>query len=222
MTIYASHRLCLPIVNSRGKWCIRYYSLSKLSGRSASPVEAGLETVQGDKLTAMLSFIKFFANSENTMSFTLPESVKVWLQFVHPALMWVLLALTFYALYLGIQIQRTRTADSELKKELIKGRFNIRHYQIGSILLAAMIVNTLVGMGVTYINNAKLFVGPHLLAGLGMTGLIATAAALSPYMQKGKDWARVTHIVLNVVLLGLFIWQAITGIDILQRIISKM
>lgn len=156
------------------------------------------------------------------MTFTIPESAKVWLQFVHPAFMWLLLALSFYALYLGIQIQRTRNAEGDLKKELIKGKFNIKHYQIGSILLATMVINTLIGMGVTYLNNAKLFVGPHLLAGLGMTGLIATSAALSPYMQKGQDWARVTHICLNVVLVGLFIWQAATGVDILQRIISKM
>lgn len=65
-------------------------------------------------------------------------------------------------------------------------------------------------------------VGPHLLAGLGMTGLIAVAASLSPYMQKGQNWARYTHIVLNLALLGLFGWQAVTGMDIVQRIISKM
>ncbi|MGE5655697.1 MAG: DUF4079 domain-containing protein [Actinomycetota bacterium] len=155
-------------------------------------------------------------------SLAIPESVKVWLQFVHPALMWVLLAVAFYALYLGIQVQRTRNAQGELKKELIKGKFNIKHYQIGSILLAVMVINTLIGLGVTYLNNGKLFVAPHLLAGLGMTGIIASAAALSPYMQKGQDWARVSHIVLNVILIGLFLWQAVTGVEILQRIISKM
>jgi hypothetical protein len=41
-------------------------------------------------------------------------------------------------------------------------------------------------------------------------------------MQKGQNWARFTHIALNVVLLGLFGWQAITGVEIVQRIISKM
>jgi uncharacterized membrane protein len=136
--------------------------------------------------------------------------------------MWVLLALSIYALYLGIQVQRTRYADGDVKKELIKGRYNVRHYQIGSLLLALMVIGTLIGMGVTYINNGKLFFGPHLLAGLGMTGLIATSAALSPFMQKGKNWARFTHIAVNVVLLGLFGWQAATGVEIVQRIISKM
>ena len=85
-----------------------------------------------------------------------------------------------------------------------------------------MVIGSIGGMAVTYINNGKLFVGPHLLAGLGMTGLIAAAASLSPFMQKGQNWARVTHIALNVVLLGLFGWQAITGVQIVQRIISKM
>lgn len=152
-------------------------------------------------------------------SLVIPDSVKYWLQFVHPALMWLLLAIALYALYLGIQVQRTRNAEGEVKKELIKGKFNLKHYQIGSLLLAAMVLNTLIGMGVTYINNSKLFFGAHLLAGLGMTGLIATSAALSPYMQKGQDWARYGHIVLNVSLLGLFIWQAVTGVQIVLNIL---
>lgn len=156
------------------------------------------------------------------MNLVIPDSVKVWSQFIHPTLMWLLLAISIYALYLGIQVQRTRYADKELKKELIKGRFNVRHYQAGSWLLALMVIGNVIGMGVTYINNGKLFVGSHLLAGLGMTGLIATSAALSPLMQKGQNWARFTHIGLNVVLLGLFGWQAVTGVEILQRIISKM
>lgn len=168
----------------------------------------------------MLSFIKFLANPENAMNFPLSDSVKFGIQFVHPALMWVLFAIAFYALYLGVQIRRTRAAEGEVKKELIKGKFNIKHYQIGSILLAAMVLNTLIGMSATYINNGKLFVGPHLLAGLGMTGLIATSAALSPYMQKGNDWARYSHITLNVFLLGLFAWQAVTGVEIVLKILN--
>lgn len=156
------------------------------------------------------------------MNLPIPDSVKVWSQFIHPSLMWVLLAISLYALYLGIQVQRTRYADGDVKKELIKGRYNVKHYQVGSVLLALMVIGTLSGMAVTYINNGKLFVGPHLLAGLGMTGIIATSAALSPFMQKGQNWARFTHIALNVVLLGLFGWQAATGVEILQRIISKM
>ena len=156
------------------------------------------------------------------MNLTIPESVKVWSQFLHPTIMWVILALSIYALYLGIQVQRTRYADGDLKKELIKGRYNVKHYQMGSLLLALMVVGAIGGMAVTYINNGKLFVGPHLLAGLGMTALIAMSASLSPFMQKGQNWARFTHIALNVVLLGLFGWQAVTGVEIVQRIVSKM
>lgn len=156
------------------------------------------------------------------MTFEIPEAVKTYSQFFHPALMWVLLAMTAYALYLGIQIRRTRSADKEERKELIKKNFNNRHYQIGSALLALMVLGCIGGMGVTYINNGKLFFGPHLLVGLGMTGAIATSAALVPFMQKGNEIARYTHIILNVALLGLFGWQALTGVEILQRIVSKM
>lgn len=156
------------------------------------------------------------------MNIAIPESIKVWSQFVHPVIMWLLLVLAGYAFYLGMKVRKTRFAEGDEKKELIKGKFNVKHYQIGSLLLALMVVGSIAGMAVTYINNGKLFVGPHLLAGLGMTGLIAMSAALSPLMQKGQDWARYTHIVLNVAILGLFGWQAITGMDIVQRIISKM
>lgn len=156
------------------------------------------------------------------MTFVIPESIKVWSQFFHPALMWALFALTTYALYLGIKVRRTRSAEGEEKKQLIKGKFNVRHYQIGSIVLALMVVGSIGGMAVTYVNNGKLFIGPHLLAGLGMTGMIALSASLSPFMQKGADWARYTHIFLNVAIMGLFGWQAISGMDIVQRIISKL
>jgi hypothetical protein len=156
------------------------------------------------------------------MTLEIPASVKVWSQFFHPALMWVLLALALYAGYLGFQVLRTRTAQGDVKKELVKGRYNVRHYQIGSILLALMVTGAIGGMAITYLNNGKLFFGPHLLVGLGMTGLISISAALSPYMQKGQDWARYTHIVLNMGLLILFLWQAISGVEIVQNIISKM
>ena len=156
------------------------------------------------------------------MDLPIPASIKPWLNFFHPLLMWVLLGLSIYAMYLGIQIRRTREAQGDVKKELIKGKFNLKHHQIGSVLLAFMVLGTIGGMGVTYINNGKLFVGPHLLAGLGMTGMIAVSASLTPFMQKGADWARYTHIFLNVALLGLFGWQAVTGMEIVQRIISKM
>ncbi|MBR8831242.1 MAG: hypothetical protein N5P05_001573 [Chroococcopsis gigantea SAG 12.99] len=156
------------------------------------------------------------------MNFEIPEGVKVWSQFGHPVLMWVLLAATGYALYSGLQIRRIRSVDKEERKELVKKGFTNKHHVVGSVLLAFMVLGTIGGMAVTYINNGKLFVGPHLIAGLGMTGLIASAAALVPFMQKGNELARISHIGLNVTLLGLFVWQAVTGMEIVQRIISKM
>ena len=151
----------------------------------------------------------------------LSPSVKYGLNFVHPILMWGLLLVSLYAAYLGLQVQRTRSAQGEQKKELIKGRYNVRHYQIGSLLLGFMVAGSVAAMGVTYINNGKLFVGPHLLIGLGMTVLIAFSASLSPFMQKGANWARMTHILINFTILGLFTYQAFSGVQIVQRIISK-
>jgi len=152
----------------------------------------------------------------------IPESVKFWSQFFHPVFMWVLLAASIYAMSLGLKVRKTRTAAGEVKKELIKGKYNVKHYQVGSILLALMVVGAIGGMAVTYINNGKLFFGPHLLVGLAMTGLIAMSASLAPFLQKGQDWARYSHITLNVTLVGLFAWQAVTGLQIVQNILDKM
>ena len=156
------------------------------------------------------------------MSFEIPESVKVWSQFGHPIMMWILFGLCIYAMYLGIQIRRIRSAEKEVRKELVKKQFNFRHYQAGSILLSLMVLGTIGGMAVTYINNGKLFVGSHLLVGLGMTGLIAVSASLVPFMQRGNDFARITHIGLNTLLVALFGWQAVSGMDIVTKIIGRL
>lgn len=147
--------------------------------------------------------------------------LKPYLSFFHPVTMWILLALALYTLYLGAQVRRTRLAEGEPKKELIKGRFATRHHQIGSILLALMVIGAIGGITVTYINNGKILIGPHLFAGLAIVGLISTSAALVPFMQK-HTWVRSIHVSLNLVLLGLFGWQAVTGVQIVQKIVSHM
>jgi hypothetical protein len=152
---------------------------------------------------------------------TIPTALDPIIKFSHPVLMWVLFALTLYAMYLGFQIRRTRAATGEVKKALIKGKFNERHHQVSSLMLALMILGTIGGMASTYFVNHKLFVGPHLLVGLGMTGIIAISASLTPFLQKGNDTARYTHISLNVLLLGLFGWQAVTGMQIVAKILTS-
>ncbi|VEP14408.1 conserved membrane hypothetical protein [Hyella patelloides LEGE 07179] len=156
------------------------------------------------------------------MAFEIPDAVKTWSQFGHPITMLTLFGLAIYALYLGIQSRRTRTADKEVRKELVKKQFGAKHHKIGSILLALVVLGNMGGMAVTYINNGKLFVGSHLIAGLGMVAILAISTALVPYMQKGNEVARYSHISLNITMLGIFGWQAITGVQILQRIIEKM
>ncbi len=148
-------------------------------------------------------------------------ALKPYLSFFHPITMWILLVVALYAMYLGVQVRRARLADGERKKELVKGRFAIRHQQIGSILLALMVIGAIGGITVTYLNNGKIVIGPHLFAGLGMVGLISTSAALVPFMQK-HDWVRNFHVSLNLILLGLFGWQAVTGVQIVQKIVSHM
>ncbi|MFN9643984.1 MAG: DUF4079 domain-containing protein [Cyanobacteriota bacterium] len=143
------------------------------------------------------------------------------LNFLHPVLMWVLLGLASYAMVLGVKAKKTRTASAEERKELVKGQFARRHHLLGSLLLALMVLGTVGGMAVTYLNNGKLFVGPHLLVGLAMTALIAMAAALSPLMQQGNLVARKVHVGLNMTLMTLFLWQAVTGMQIVNKILTS-
>ncbi len=148
----------------------------------------------------------------------MPEALAYNLNFLHPLVMWGLLALSGYGMFLGIKAKRTRTADAEARKTLIKGQFAKRHFQIGSVLLALMVLGTFGGMAVTYLNNGKLFVGPHLLVGVAMTCMIALAAALTPLMQQGNLIARKAHVGLNMGLMTLFLWQAVSGMQIVAKI----
>ncbi|MEM9271584.1 MAG: DUF4079 domain-containing protein [Cyanobacteria bacterium P01_F01_bin.143] len=156
------------------------------------------------------------------MASEIPDFIKVWSQFAHPLFMWVLFGLFFYALYSGFQSRRIRTARKDVRKTLVKKKFRFKHHTIGSLILVLMVVGTVGGMAVTYINNGKLFVTAHLVVGLIMTSAIAIATALVPYMQKGNNFARITHIGINLVLLGLFGWETVTGMEILSSIIDRM
>lgn len=88
--------------------------------------------------------------------------------------------------------------------------------------MALVVLGTVGGMAVTYINSGKLFVGPHLLAGLGMMAMVTTSVSLVPYMQKGNSLARFSHVGLNMTMLLIFAWQAFTGVQIVQKIIERM
>ena len=150
----------------------------------------------------------------------LPPSLAYGISFLHPILMWILLGLSGYALVLGIRAKKTRTASAEERKELIKGQYARRHFVFGSLVLAVMVLGMVGGMAVTWINNGKLFVGPHLLVGLGMTALVALAAALAPLMQQGNLIARKAHVGLNMLLMTLFLWQAVSGMQIVAKIVG--
>nr|GLL36266.1 uncharacterized protein LOC109150691 [Ipomoea trifida] len=107
---------------------------------------------------------------------------------------------------------------AEERKELVKGSFRDKHFNAGSILLGFGVFESIFGGVNTWFRTGKLFPGPHLFAGAGITVLWAAAAALVPAMQKGNETARNLHIALNVLNVILFIWQIPTGIDIVFKV----
>ncbi|XP_010544866.1 PREDICTED: uncharacterized protein LOC104817387 [Tarenaya hassleriana] len=113
-----------------------------------------------------------------------------------------------------LQIQRL----TEERKELIRGSYRDKHFDAGSILLSFGVFEAVFGGLNTWFRTGKLFPGPHLFAGAGITVLWAAAAALVPAMQKGNETARSLHIALNFVNVVLFVWQIPTGIDIVFKV----
>lgn len=107
---------------------------------------------------------------------------------------------------------------TEERKVLLKGGYRDRHFNAGSILLAFGVLEAVGGCFNTWTRTGKLFPGPHLFAGAGITILWAFAAALVPAMQKGNETARSLHIALNTVNVLLFIWQIPTGWDIVLKV----
>ena len=148
------------------------------------------------------------------------EFIKFWLQLIHPIIMLSTLLLLSYISYLGLQLRYIRISGQRISKELVKN--NNRHYQLGALLLNIIVLGNLGGMVITYINNDKLFFSPHLLVGLSMTGLITISTSLVPFMQRGNNLARHGHIFLNLCIILLFVWQTISGMEIVQKIIETI
>lgn len=138
----------------------------------------------------------------------------------HPIVMWGLLFTCLFTFYLGYQSSMVRKVEPERRKELIKGKFADRHFRTSSVLFAVMTIATFSGMANTYTRTGKLFPGPHLYAGLGLVALMSVMSSLVPYMQKGKDWARNTHFTLAFAAVGLFGWQAKSGMDIVAKLLG--
>lgn len=79
---------------------------------------------------------------------------------------------------------------SQTRKDLISMNLRDKHYTTGSTLLGVGVGVAILGAFNTYMRVGKLFPGPHLYAGMAVTGLWAASAALVPEMQKGNNYAR--------------------------------
>lgn len=120
------------------------------------------------------------------------------------------------------ELSAAAEAASATRKDLLALDFRDRHWALGAILLGLGVSFAIEGPVNTYMRAGKLFPGPHLYAGAACTALWALAAALVPQMQKGKDWARSTHIGLNAVSTLLFAYYQIpTGLGIAAKVIEN-
>ena len=148
--------------------------------------------------------------------------IKYLITFLHPVIMTLVIAGTFYAAYFGVQIKRIRNAEGEKRKEMVKAKYNQKHFQIASILLSLWVLGSILGMAATYYLYNKLFVSPHLIGGLGIIAIAAVAGSLAPWLQRRKDWARIVHTILAFLLLGFSISQVVTGFDIVLIMLDEI
>lgn len=145
---------------------------------------------------------------------TIPASL------AHPAIMWAVFGFSIYAFYLGWQSRQIRSVDAERRKELVKKKVTQRHFVVASNLFAVMTLFTFAGMANTYTRTGKLFPGPHLYVGLGLVALMSAMTAAVPYMQQGKTWAKNAHFAAAFGALGLFGWQAKSGMVIVGKLLK--
>lgn len=138
----------------------------------------------------------------------------------HPVTMWTIFGTALYTFYLGYQSSLVRKSEPAKRKELIQGKFGERHFRISSALFAVMTLATFGGMANTYTRTDKLFPGPHLYAGLGLVATLAVMSSFAPYMLKGKEWARNAHFTLAFLAIGLFGWQAKSGMVIVGKLLG--
>ena len=106
------------------------------------------------------------------------------------------------------------------RKSLTGMNLRDKHHASGSVLLGVGISLTILGCMNTYMRAGKLFPGPHLFAGAAICGAWAISASCVSEMQKGNEAARVAHIALNFLTVGLFAWQVSTGIPIMFKVIE--
>ena len=152
----------------------------------------------------------------------LPIITKYLVAAIHPVIMIQVIIGTFYAAYFGMQIRRTRNAQGGKRKEMMKAKYNQKHFQIASILLSVWTLGSILGMAATYYLYNQLFLSPHLIKGLGIIAIAAVAGSLTPWLQRGKKWSRTVHIVLAVVLVGLSVSQVVTGFEIVLVMLNEI
>ncbi len=140
------------------------------------------------------------------------------LTFSHPVLMLGLLALYLYIAYLGIKSRRISEAESLPQN---RSKFAFSHHRTASVWLALMVFGAILGIAVTFINNGKLFFSPHMWAGLSIILLISMAAAVVPFMQqRNSQWARNTHLIINIFVLLLLLFEGFSGVEIINKILA--
>lgn len=180
-----------------------------------------LDTLVMSLTAAMMGFSVYGLSPAEAVPEAIKEAFKsIPASLGHPVVMWIAVATTFYTFYLGYQSSRIRSVPPEERKKLVKGKFGERHFKVSSSLFAVVTLATFGGMANTYTRAGKLFPGPHLYAGLGIIATMSVMTSMVPYMHKGKAWARNTHFTGALLVSGLFLWQAKSGMVIVGKLLN--
>jgi hypothetical protein len=144
-----------------------------------------------------------------TVAFGKENRMLLW---IHPIAQGLTAVIALYVLWLGIQ----RFASRHLGKSTI---FEWeRHVLLGKVVVSVWALGAIGGTAATYIEYGKIFTESlHFRVGIAMLAALAVTWLTGTHMDRHRNASTVlpvVHLINNVILLVLFIVQAVTGIGI--------
>jgi hypothetical protein len=119
--------------------------------------------------------------------------------------------LTFlYQGWLGITIRRRRKAGAALEFPVIK-----KHRKLGPFLALLGTLGFLAGPTLVYIDRGHVFEYPlHFVTGASIALCLITTYTISRKIKAGDPW-RTPHFVIGILIVFLYVFQALIGLEVL-------
>ena len=123
----------------------------------------------------------------------------------------LIMLLFFYQGWLGLKIRRGRKAGGARDFAVIR-----KHRKTGPLLALLGILGFLAGLSLVVIDKGHFIEFPlHFTVGLILACLISAVYILSKKIKGSDSPLRNPHIILGIILIGLYLVQSFVGLDVL-------